>query len=309
MNKFVPPHPLNTPILFLVFNRPDTTKQVFKAIRHAKPPRLYIAADGPREHKDGEYEKVQAVREFVMNNIDWKCEVKTLFSEKNLGCKYAVSLAITWFFENEEKGIILEGDCLPSQSFFWFCEKLLERYKDDMRIWHIAGNNFHFGWKRDSDYSYYFSYYGSIWGWATWNKRWKHYDVEMKNYDEIKKKNYLWDVFGNWHEANFRISNFDQIINGLDTWDFQWAYTRFINNGLSIVPTVNLVRNLGFGEDATHTHCKNDKRYDMQIGDIQFPLMYQKFIIRDKKSDDKYYNEFIKTNSHIIKKILKKILK
>ena len=194
MNKiesYTPPHPLNTAVLFLVFNRIDTTKKVFEAIRQAKPPRLYIAADGARESKDEE-EKVNAVRDYVSSNIDWDCEIKTLFNEKNLGCKMAVSGAIDWFFDNEEMGIILEDDCLPSQSFFWFCEEMLAKYKDDMRVWHVAGNNFHFGWKRDEDYSYYFGgIYGSIWGWASWRTRWNHYDVEMKNYDEVKSKKYL----------------------------------------------------------------------------------------------------------------------
>lgn len=308
-SKFVPPHQLETAVLFLVFNRLDTTKQVFQAIREAKPPRLYIAADGARESKEGEAEKVKAVRDYILQNIDWDCEVKTLFRKKNLGCKIAVSSAITWFFENEEMGIILEDDCLPSKSFFWFCEELLERYKDDMRVWHIAGNNFHFGWKRDEDYSYYFSYYGSIWGWASWRTRWQHYDVNMKGYEEIKSKNYLWDVFGNQEEANFRVSNFDEIRKGLNTWDFQWAYARFINSGLSIVPETNLIKNLGFDEDATHTHSRNDKRANMQAFNIFFPLKHQQYVIRDKKSDDKYYNEFVKDKSSLIRKIARKVLK
>ncbi len=308
-NNFIPPHPLKTAVLFLIFNRLDTTKQVFQAIRKAKPPRLYIGADGPRPDKEGEAEKVKSVRDYVLKNIDWACEVKTLFRDKNLGCKYAVSSAITWFFENEEQGIILEDDCLPSQSFFWFCEELLERYKDDMRIWHISGNNFHSGWRRDKDYSYHFSYYGSIWGWASWRNKWSHYDVEMDNYEEIKSKNYLWDIFGNQAEANFRISNFEEIKNGLDTWDFQWAYTRFINSGLSIVPETNLVKNLGFGKDATRTHSKNDRRANMNIENVNFPLKHPQFVIRDKKSDDKFFNEFIKSNQSIFKKIIKKIIK
>ena len=308
-NKFISPHPLNTAVLFLIFNRLDTTKQVFEEIRKAKPPRLYIASDGPRASKPGEEEKVKAVRNYVMNNIDWECEVKTLFRDKNLGCKYAVSSAIDWFFENEEMGIILEDDCLPSQSFFWFCEELLERYKDDMRIWHIAGNNFHFGWKRDEDYSYYFSYYGSIWGWATWRNRWKQYDVNMNHYSELKSKKYLWDIFGNQAEVDFRISNFDEIRNGLNTWDFQWTYTRLINSGLSIVPKVNLIKNLGFGENATHTHSKNDKRANMKLYDIEIPLKHPKFIIRDKVSDDKYFKEFIKPQRNKIKRVIKKLMK
>ena len=134
VTKFQPPKPLKTAILFLVFNRLDTTKKVFKAIRQAKPPRLYIAADGARANKKGECKNVQLVRDYIMQNVDWDCDVKTLFRDKNLGCKYAVGGAITWFFETEEQGIILEDDCLPSQSFFWYCEELLDRYKEDKSL-------------------------------------------------------------------------------------------------------------------------------------------------------------------------------
>ena len=151
--EFIPPYPLKTAVLFLIFNRLDTTKQVFEEIRKAKPPRLYIAADGPRENKEGEKEKVGAVRKYVLENIDWNCEVKTLFRDKNLGCGKAVSQAITWFFENEEMGIILEDDCLPSQSFFWFCEKLLKKYNKEKRIMLITGTSYLFNEiERKEDY-------------------------------------------------------------------------------------------------------------------------------------------------------------
>jgi len=309
VSQFTPPQSLNTAVLFLVFNRLDTTKQVFEAIRQAKPPRLYVAADGARANKEGEAEKAQAVRDYIMQNIDWECEVKTLFRDQNLGCKYAVSGAITWFFENEEQGIILEDDCLPSQSFFWFCEELLNRFKDDLRVWHISGNNFHFGWQRDKDYSYYFSYYGSIWGWASWRNRWSAYSVDMNGYEEIKAKNYLNDLFGNQKEADFRYSNFDQIRNGLDTWDFQWAYTRFVNSGLSIVPSVNLVKNLGFGEDATHTFSSNDRRANMSFNELETKLKHPIFIIRDKVSDDKYFKNFVYSNFTALKSKLKRVIK
>ena len=294
MTKFIPPHQLNTAVLFLVFNRLDTTKKVFESIKEARPPRLYIASDGPRKNNPGEDKIVLDVRNYIISNISWDCEVKTLFRDKNLGCKYSVSGSIDWFFEHEEMGIIVEDDCLPSQSFFWFCEELLKRYKDDLRIWHISGNNFQFGWKRDGDYSYYFSYYGSFWGWATWKSRWNSYDVEMKNYYEVKSKNYLWDIFGNQEEADFRINSFEAIKNGFNTWDYQWAYTRYINSGLSIVPEVNLVKNIGFGKDATHTHSNKDRRANMIIKNINLPLKHQLNIIRDKKSDDRFFNNFLR---------------
>jgi hypothetical protein len=175
---FIPPHSLNTAVLFLVFNRLDTTKQVFEAIRQAEPPRLYVAADGARANKEGEADKAQAVRDYIMQNIDWEYEVKTLFQEENLGCKYAVSGAIDWFFENEEMGIILEDDCLPSQSFFWYCEELLKKYKDNTRVWHIGGTNTEII-SKDILSSFYFSQLNNIWGWATWKSQIEsHIDIQ-----------------------------------------------------------------------------------------------------------------------------------
>ncbi|MCS7029805.1 MAG: nucleotide-diphospho-sugar transferase, partial [Bacteroidia bacterium] len=189
----MPPYPLTTAVLFLVFKRLDTTKKVFEVIRKAKPPRLYIAADGPRDWVEGEAEKVKMVREYLMNNIDWDCEVKTLFRDKNLGCGRAVSEAITWFFEHEEMGIILEDDTVPSLSFFWFCEELLKKYKDDKRIGMISGNNFQDGIKR-GDGDYYFSIYNHIWGWATWRDRWEGYDFEL---DSFKDDKFIEELFVN----------------------------------------------------------------------------------------------------------------
>ncbi len=306
-DEFNPKIPLDTAVLFLVFNRLDVTQKVFKEIQRAKPPRLYIASDGARETMKGEDKKVRAVREYIVANINWDCEVKTLFRDKNLGCKYAVSGSIDWFFEQEEMGIILEDDCLPSQSFFWYCEELLETYKDDMRIWHIAGNNFHFGWKRDKDYSYYFGgIYGSIWGWASWRNRWNKYDVELRNYDEVMRKEYLESSYDGSDAVKGRIGDFKHIKQGLDTWDFQWVYTRWINNGLTVVPIVNLVKNLGFGGNATHTHTTNDKRADMKFFDIELPLKHPNFIIRDSISENKFYNNFAKPS--LLKKLVKKII-
>ena len=170
----------NTSILFLIFNRPEETKRVFESIKEAKPSKLYLASDGPRSHVIDEEKIVSEVKLNVLNAIDWDCEVKTLFREKNLGCKIAVSEAISWFFDHEDQGIILEDDCLPSQSFYRFCEELLNIYKNDLRIWHISGDNFQNGIAR-SEESYYYSKFSHVWGWATWKDRWQHYDVMMKS--------------------------------------------------------------------------------------------------------------------------------
>lgn len=259
---FTPPHPLNTAVLFLVFNRLDTTKQVFEAIRQAKPPRLYIAADGAREAKEGETEKVNAVREYIISNIDWECEVKTLFREQNYGCKMAVSGAIDWFFENEEMGIILEDDCLPSQSFFWFCEELLERYKDDMRVWHISGATIVN--KKNDVFSYHFSSYPGIWGWASWANRWEKYDVGINNFIYQKSMDFNNNIDINyWKEIFLNVKE-----NRIDTWDFQWIFTMWNSNGLSISPNLNQIQNIGFGADATHTQNQESELSKMETYNI-----------------------------------------
>src|SRR5688500_1827095 len=186
--------PLNVTVLLVIFNRPDTTRLVFEAIRNARPRRLYVAADGPRPGVAADNANCQEARK-IIDSVDWQCEVKTLFREKNLNCGVAPSSAFTWFFQHEEEGIILEDDCLPSQSFFWFCQELLERYRNDTRVMHIGGNNFLNGWQKDKDYSYYFSRSGHIWGWATWRRAWKHFDFDISLYEKLKQQDYFSNFF------------------------------------------------------------------------------------------------------------------
>jgi hypothetical protein len=300
VEKFIPPHPLNTAVLFLVFNRLDTTKQVFEAIRQAKPPRLYVAADGAREAKSGEEVIVEKVRDYVIQNLDWECEVKTLFREQNLGCKMAVSGAIDWFFENEEMGIILEDDCLPSQSFFWFCEELLERYKDDMGVGMISGDNFQKGIKRgDSDY--YFSIYNHIWGWASWANRWKEYDM---NLSQLKHADFIDDLFDNKKIIKHWKSTFYTMKQGLiDTWDYQWTFTLWSNKQLTILPNINLIENVGFGADATHTTGESEfanlKAFEINIKN------HPKEIERNFEAD-KFTSKLMFSQKSIFERIINK---
>ena len=305
---FIPPHALNTAVLFLVFNRLDTTKQVFEAIRQAKPPRLYVAADGARANKEGEADKTQAVRDYIMQNIDWKCEVKTLFREENLGCKYAVSGAITWFFENEEMGIILEDDCLPSQSFFWFCETLLEKYKNDERIGIISGSYYFFNYK-DRDESYYFSAVPFIWGWASWKRVWNKYDVHMKKYVDFKKQKKIESLFYTKNAIKYWENSYDATYAGnINTWDYQFSFSVISNNLINIIPTQNLISNIGFGEDATHTSSAVHQHSNMKKHDVDFPLIHPIKIERSKELDIKFEKEAFKS-TNIIKKILNRMFK
>lgn len=304
--EFTPPHPLNTAVLFLVFNRLDTTKQVFEAIRQAKPPRLYVAADGSRQTKKGEEEKVKAVRDFVMSSIDWECEVKTLFREQNFGCKMAVSGAIDWFFENEEMGIILEDDCLPSESFFWFCEELLERYKDDMRVGIISGDNFQKGIKR-GEADYYFSLYSHIWGWASWANRWKNYDVMLNH---IKDSSFIDDLFEDKKVRKYWHNVFEEMKQQkIDTWDYQWTFTLWNNKQLTVLPNINLIKNIGFGADATHTTSESELS-NMEHFDIVLKK-HPKEIKQSLKADDFTGKMMFQKKSFFVRIVqkLKRILK
>jgi hypothetical protein len=282
---------LKTAVLFLVFNRPDTTRQVFEAIRQAKPPRLYVAADGPREGKLGEVECVEEVRT-IATAVDWPCEVKTLFRDKNLGCKKGVNSAITWFFEHEEQGIILEDDCLPHLDFFSFCENLLDRYLSDERIFAITGNNFQNStWRGDA--SYYFSKYNHVWGWASWRRAWKYYQGDINFWPKWKTSD-AWKKFkSDKIERKYWKKIFDRCYSGqIDTWDYQWTLSTWYKNGLTATPNVNLVSNIGFGSSATHTELKRFKYSNLplqEIGKILHPIEIKRNINADKYNFNNFY--------------------
>lgn len=272
-----------SPILFLVFNRPDTTLRVFEQIRNAQPKKLYIAADGPRENNDNDKEKCNKVKEIV-SKVDWDCEIETLYREKNLGCKYAVSSSITWFFEKEEKGIILEDDCLPSIDFFRFCDEMLCYYEDDTRVRFITGSNFQNGIKR-SDATYYFSKLSHVWGWASWRRVWKDYDVELKKYESVDYQLLFKNIFSLEILAEDWSTIFSNLLqNKINTWDYQLAITNMFNNGLSVIPNVNMISNIGFGNDATHTFETNG--FDnLEYGELEGTIIHPKTFVISHEAD------------------------
>lgn len=250
---------IHTPVLFLIFNRPEATKKVFDAIRKAKPPRLYIASDGPREERTGEKEKVAMARNIVQE-IDWPCELYTMFREQNMGLRAAVSSAITWFFEHEKQGIILEDDCLPHKDFFRFCEVLLDKYKNNEEIFSITGSNFQKG-RKWGHHSYYFSKYPHIWGWATWQRAWQHYDPEFGFWPDFKESIEWNKGFSNFLIRKYHERIFNRVYKAKrNVWSAIWRATIWYNNGLVATPNVNLISNIGFGPDATHTfNMTNDR--------------------------------------------------
>ena len=275
---------LKTPVAFLIFNRPDTTEKVFEAIRNAKPPGLLVVADGPRADKPGESEKCKAARA-IIEKVDWPCKVLTNYSDTNLGCKRRVSSGLDWVFDMVEEAIILEDDCLPHPTFFRYCEGLLERYRNDERIMAICGNNFQFG-RRRTKYSFYFSRYFHVCGWASWRRAWKYYDVEMNMWPVIRDGRWLNDLLRDEDVVRHWLEIFERVYRGeIDTWDHQWAFACWIHGGLTILPNVNLISNIGWRADATHTKAEYSKFANMEVEPIEFPLEYPPYIIRDNIAD------------------------
>lgn len=271
----------NTPILFLIFNRPDLTRIVFERIREVKPKYFYVAADGPRKDHSEDANKCSLAREIVLKNIDWKCEVKTLFREKNLGCGLAVSEAITWFFEHVEEGIILEDDIIPDITFLSYCKNLLNRYRSDNRVMMISGFNINGSWYPEKQ-SYYFSYFGGVWGWATWRRAWRGYDLKIRKWDDREIQKYILNFFPGYSQSRKNLYN-DIRKGAIDTWDIQWGFHRLLNKGLCILPSKNLVQNIGFNEEATHTKAK-PVWHHQKLFKMQFPMNHSA-VENDKEYD------------------------
>ncbi len=243
---------LETPILFLVFNRPEVTARVFEAIRAARPPRLFVAADGPRPDRDGESARCEETRK-IATAVDWRCEVKTLFRSENLGCGQAVSEAITWFFEHVEEGIILEDDCLPHPDFFRFCATMLARYRNDERVATVTGDHF-IPASLICRHSHYFSKYAQIWGWATWRRAWNQYDRHLTSLSVPDWEAVVHRVNPTMIEREYWMEILRALLAGnIDTWDYQLIFSLWKTGGLTVSPHTNLITNLGYGPDATHT--------------------------------------------------------
>lgn len=272
-----------SPVLFLIFSRPDTTTAVFEQIRLAKPSRLYIAADGARKDRP---EEEQLCKEtlLIVSHIDWPCQVKTLYRDTNLGCKNAVSSAIDWFFEQEEEGIILEDDCLPAIDFFSYCDELLEKYRFDTRIRHIAGSNLQLG-RQWGEASYYFARQTHVWGWASWRRVWKDYDKTLSSFKDEEALLEIDKIFEDQFVAHDWKNIFKDLKAGLiDTWDYQLALTNYFNNGLSINPNVNLISNIGFRSDGTHTTSSDNPYANIPLGTIG-NLIHPQYILPEKQAD------------------------
>jgi hypothetical protein len=289
---------LRTPVVLIIFNRTDTTQRVFDAIREVKPLKLLVISDAPRINREGEAEQCEATRA-IINQVDWECEVLTNHSNINLGPRKRISSGLDWVFEQVEEAIVLEHDCLPGATFFRYCEELLEKYRDDERIMIISGNNLQFGRKRNQ-YSYYFSRYIHIWGWATWRRAWEKYDVSIPKWNELKDSSWLSDLLDNQQAVMYWSGIFDAIISGYDTWDYSLVFSLWINEGLSISPQVNLVSNIGFGENAENCKDISSILANMLVEELEFPLQHPAVISRHEEADDFTENHFFSASEWIL---------
>lgn len=297
---------LQTPILFIIFNRIDTTEQVFNAIRKAQPAKLYVACDGPRLNIKGEKEKCDQTR-LLVQQVDWPCELHTNFLEQNEGPSKAPYRFIKWFFEQEEQGIILEHDCLPHPDFFTYCEILLDKYKDNKQIGFISGPNF--VPVPNATNSYSFTIYNHIWGWATWKRTIDLYTLDFSDFLFKEFNSLLNQYFDTYKEKAYWRTIFQQIKKGkIPTWDYYLTFCLWRNHLYSISPNKNLVSNIGFGEGAVNTTDPNSPAANRPTLSI-LPLTHNEKIQSNKKQEKNYFKLFIMDNKPVYMLYLKLLLK
>lgn len=246
--------PLTTPVAFIVFNRPEHTAKSFARIRAQRPTNLFLVADGPRPGHPTDSERCQRVREIVAE-VDWRCTVHRNYAETNMGCKMRVSSGLDWLFSQVDRAIVLEDDCIPNDDFFTFCADLLDRYRDDDRVAVITGDNFQDGIRR-GDAAYYFSKYNHCWGWATWSHVWRDYDGDLEFWPTWRDSAHWRELHSDPLERRYWEGIFDRLaVDEIDTWDYPWTASTWHRGGLTATPNVNLVSNIGYGPDATHTRA------------------------------------------------------
>jgi hypothetical protein len=245
----------DTPVLLIIFNRPENTRRVFEAIRKITPLKLFISADGPRGSRNEESDLCEKTRQ-IIEEIDWPCEVFRNYSNINIGCDAHIESAVTWFFEHVDYGVVLEDDCIPNISFFIFCKTLLEKYADDTKVMHINGSNFQFG-KIRGESSYYFSKYSHSWGWATWKRSWKYYDSKMSAFPAFDQEEKINSILSTQREKNFWLKFFRKLhVGSYPFWDARWTFAIWSRGGVCVTPNVNMISNTGYGTSATHTFTK-----------------------------------------------------
>jgi hypothetical protein len=306
---------MKVPVLLIVYNRDQTLNKVLESLMNVGVEKLYIASDGPNKNKLRDEEKVKNVR-VIIKKLKWKCDVQYLIREENCGCKMGVSTAIDWFFNYEDSGIILEDDCIPNESFWTFCEIMLDKYKHDERVMTISGTNSQDGTLR-GDASYYFSKYNHVWGWATWKRAWNFYDGNISFWPEMRKTDMWINKFQDQVERHYWEDIFDEVYNSSekwDAWDYPWTCCIWRMGGLNIMPNYNLVSNIGFGPDATHTKSIESEFSNNPTSVVKkFKLLKEELIAEDSNADAYTFKKHFggegqRTFKYIIKRKLKKLI-
>lgn len=278
---------LKTPVVLIIFNRPENTQKVFDIIRKVEPRKLLVIADGPRLNNTSDIEQCKRARE-IIEQVDWDCEVIKHYSDHNLGCGLNVSSGLDWAFSNAEELIILEDDCVPDSTFLRFCEELLEKYRNDRRIMAISGQDYLDGMKSkhpDSS-SYYFSRFNHCWGWASWRRAWQYNDYTMSSWPEAQSKGLLIDILGNSREVKFWSRVYQDCYDKkCEAWDYPWMFACWMQSGLAIIPSTNLVSNIGFGTDSTNTKDEGSALSNRKTTPMEFPLKHTHFVVRDARAD------------------------
>lgn len=273
---------LEVPVIFIFFNRKQVTMETLEAISKVKPKKLYLVSDGARENKENEAKVVADLRNDVEKRIDWECEINKNYAESNMGCKQRVASGISWVFSQEEMAIIVEDDVVALPGFFYFCEELLIKYKDDGRIYCISGHKVYDDYEIEN--SYIFSRHPNIWGWATWRRAWNQYNDDIEDWNKIKQSNVIENFYNNKVAKIYKKLLEKAYTGEVDTWDYIWTADVVKNNGLGIVPKTNLIKNIGFNDlDATHT--KGESPYTFERQDLEFPLAHPKDIVRNEEYD------------------------
>jgi len=293
---------LSTPVVLILFNRPRLTEKVFEAIARAQPRYLYVIADGPRDNYPQERELCDAARA-VVEEIGWDCQVFRNYSQINLGCRHRIFTGLNWVFAQVDEAIILEDDCVPDESFFLFCSKLLDRYKTDKRIMSVSGNNFQFG-QSSTDDSYYFSRYPHCWGWATWGRAWKHCDIDLRQWCTANTQDRLQDVLESSSAIRYWQGKFQKTFEReIDSWAFCWTFSCWMQSGLTILPDKNLVSNIGFASDGTHHKTSNNPFACIPAQKMDFPLRHPDYVLRNSKADSFTQRNMFGIVSRSIRKI------
>ena len=285
---------LKTPILLITFNRPDHVRQVLMEIRKQQPMQLFVCQDGAREGNVQDIERVQEVRNVVSELVDWSCELHTLYQEKNLGCGPGPAAGISWFFEHVDMGIILEDDCLPHPDFFLYCEELLEKYKLDNQVSFIGGCNYNIPVNANESYSFMGGHH-QTWGWATWKRTWEQFDYYLTHWNKEKFNKiikYYYKCPKQWAYWDMIYSMVKRDRMGESCWDYQFYFSCWKNHQLAICPSVNLVSNVGFGDDATHTNSENNDMLNHTTFAI-LPLVHPKDVVHKRSIDDFMMKKYI----------------